>query len=307
MPWRDFAVAMSSGKELNSYFEFTGRQRRDTALHTLEGFLEGIGMDHVINPREHAELHDWLKRHESLGDDDLAFRDLQSTLVRAMADGVLQPEEIADLKSLCQRAESTSRYYEWATHAMQELHGVLHGLIADLAINEQELRGLQSWLESYEDMKGLWPITEVESLVAKILADGRIDESEHRLALHFFSEFVGDSPLKEKLAVARPTDFTIGGICALAPEIQFASRVFCFTGISSKGPRKLFADTVVDRGGSFIDNVRSELDYLVIGDNDNPCWAYSCYGRKVERVIEMRRSGHRALIVHERDFWDCAS
>ncbi len=75
-----------------------------------------------------------------------------------------------------------------------------------------------------------------------------------------------------------------------------------FTG--SRGPRRLFAETISTRGGTFIDRIRDELNYLVIGAEGNPCWAFACYGRKVERVVEMRRAGHRVLLIHEHDFWD---
>jgi len=51
-------------------------------------------------------------------------------------------------------------------------------------------------------------------------------------------------------------------------------------------------------------NVTARSDYLVVCDSGNELWAFSCYGRKVERAYEQRRKGHHILIVHERDFWD---
>ncbi len=295
---------MANGEELHEYFHLTGKQRRDTALHVLEGFLEGVGMDHVINPREYRELRDWISDHERLGVRDVVFRELLSVLKLAIADGKLEPEEIADLCALCQRAKSSSTYYDWATHAIQELHGILHGLVSDLAINEAELRGLIEWLERHEDLRGVWPLTEIEAVVMKVLSDQRIDEAEHRLMMHFFSEFAQNPAIKQALPPLLPTEFFITGVCAVDPDIQLPSRVFCFTGISSKGPRKLFAETVSAKGGSFIDSIRKDIDYLIIGDEGNPCWAFACYGRKVERAVQMRKQGHSLLIVHERDFWD---
>lgn len=295
---------MSSGEELHEYIGFTGRQRRDTALHVLEGFLEGVGMDHVINLREHGEIRDWIRSHERLAEKDLVFRELLKTLQLAIADGKLESDEILDLRALCQRAKLGGGYYDWTTHAIQELHGILHGLVADLEINEAELRGLQDWLEDYESLRGVWPVTEIESVVVKVLADGRIDEAEHRMMLHFFSEFAGNPEIKNALPALLPSELMIAGVCAVDPEIQINGRVFCFTGTSSKGPRRLFAETVTQRGGGFIDIIRDDLDYLIIGDEGNPCWAFTCYGRKVERAVQMRRGGHRLLMVHERDFWD---
>ncbi|GMA55471.1 hypothetical protein GCM10025857_68280 [Alicyclobacillus contaminans] len=47
-----------------------------------------------------------------------------------------------------------------------------------------------------------------------------------------------------------------------------------------------------------------DTDYLVVGDQGNPCWAFSCYGRKVEKAVKLRKQGRRILIIHEVDFWD---
>lgn len=295
---------MPSGQELPQYIDFAGRQRRDTALHVLEGFLIGIQMDHIINLCEHRELRDWIHAHERLAEKDISFRELLVTLKAAIADGVLTPEEVADLTALCDRAKSSSPYYDGVTHAIQELHGLLHGVVADLEINEAELRGLQDWLGKYEGIRGVWPVAEVEGVVTHVLKDGRIDEAEHRLMLHYFSEFAQTPSLGRKLPQLLSTDLTIAGVCSVDPEIEFEEKVFCFTGISSKGPRQVFADEVGRRKGFFIDTIRNDLDYLVIGDDGNPCWAFSCYGRKVERVVGMRREGHKALLVHEQDFWD---
>jgi SH3-like domain-containing protein len=42
----------------------------------------------------------------------------------------------------------------------------------------------------------------------------------------------------------------------------------------------------------------------LIGDEGNPCWVFSCYGRKVEKAIQYRKSGLPILIIHENDFWN---
>ena len=295
---------MSSGEELHEYIGFAGRQRRDTALHTLEGFLEGVRMDHVINLQEHRELTDWIHGHERLAEKELTFRELLMTLKSAISDGRLEPHEIADLSALCQRAKSNSIFYDAITHAVQELHGILHGVVADVVINEEELRGIQQWIEDHSDLRGVWPVTEIEAVIVKVLVDKRIDEAEQRMMLRYFSEFVPNPNLQKKLPPLLPAELSIKGVCAVDPEISFDQKIFCFTGISSKGPRRLFSDKVTEKGGVFTENIRNDLDYLIIGDEGNPCWAFTCYGRKVELAVEMRRRGHRVLLLHERDFWD---
>ncbi|RPI99888.1 MAG: NAD-dependent DNA ligase, partial [Deltaproteobacteria bacterium] len=79
---------------------------------------------------------------------------------------------------------------------------------------------------------------------------------------------------------------------------------FCFTGASSRYKRSELKDIVIRFGGKCTNNVAKFLDYLVIGAEGNPCWAYACYGRKVEAAVKLRKEGHKLLLVHENDFHD---
>lgn len=51
-------------------------------------------------------------------------------------------------------------------------------------------------------------------------------------------------------------------------------------------------------------SVSNKTDYLIIGADGNPCWAYACYGRKVEVAVKLRKEGGKILLVHEYDFLD---
>ena len=65
--------------------------------------------------------------------------------------------------------------------------------------------------------------------------------------------------------------------------------------------------TVGKLGGEVITSVTKQVTYLVIGADGNPCWAYACYGRKVEKAVELRKQGIRILIIHENDFHDAVA
>ena len=47
-----------------------------------------------------------------------------------------------------------------------------------------------------------------------------------------------------------------------------------------------------------------KTDYLIVGNEGNPCWAFSCYGRKVEKAVELRKKGSNIQIINEDDFWN---
>lgn len=90
----------------------------------------------------------------------------------------------------------------------------------------------------------------------------------------------------------------------MCPEITFEEKTFCFTGESCKTTRLDIALKIQSVGGVYHDTVTRKTDYLLVGSNGNPCWAYSCYGRKVEKAIDLRKEGFPIKIVHENDFWD---
>lgn len=86
--------------------------------------------------------------------------------------------------------------------------------------------------------------------------------------------------------------------------MTFEGRRFVFTGASSRYSRAQFCSAVERLGGHVSESVSGKTDYLVIGADGNPCWAFACYGRKVEMAVTLRKQGARLLLVHENDFHD---
>ncbi|MFZ2490256.1 MAG: BRCT domain-containing protein [Thermoanaerobaculia bacterium] len=288
-----------------SYIRFTGPARVDKAINSLLGIVEGITADSVINDAELTVLSDWLLDHEPYQGRH-PFDELLPVMKNALADGVLAEDERDDIVWLCERLRSTD-YHDRITADVQRLHAVVAGIAADGVITTDELRSLQSWIEDHEALRTCYPYDEVDTLVTATLADGKIDRREHDLLLHFFSEFVDfaghrtvERPLMADGAVIR-------GVCAACPTITFTNSVFCFTGASSRYTRQELVRVVTAHGGAFTARLRQDVNYLVIGADGNPCWAYACYGRKVEEAIALRKRGFPLLLVHENDFHDAVA
>lgn len=150
-------------------------------------------------------------------------------------------------------------------------------------------------------------------MLTSILKDGTIDGEEQTLLRSFFEDFIEYTFAKKIRTEASrvqgrlPSDFTLPGICAMCPDIAFDGRVFTFTGTSLRGRREDLVGEITRRGGTFSPNVTMQTQYLVIGAAGNPCWAFSCYGRKVEKAVEYRKEGTPIIIVHETDFWDAVN
>jgi hypothetical protein len=281
------------------YYAFTGKSRLDKAINSLLGIIEGIAADSIIDEKESRFLSDWVKENQDL-ELKHPFDELMPLISRALQAGSLTTDEMLDLKWLCENLRSIE-YYDQVAADMQRLQGILEGIIADSQISEAELRHLSVWLSEHGYLKSCWPYDEIDSIIAAVLGDGKIDESEQAALLSFFSEFTGSKGNPSSLSAEA---IQVTAVCAMCPEIVFRDSTFCFTGESSKLSRSEFHETVKKLGGKPREAVSKRLNYLVIGANGNPCWKYACYGRKVEEAMNLRREGYRIVIVHENDFHD---
>jgi hypothetical protein len=291
------------------YASLTRRSRFDKAVNNLYGLLAGITIDQRLNTQEVAETLNWLEEYSDLvGKGPLA--ELKEKLNEILADGVIDPDEQEDLLWVCKNLSERGGYYDGITHSIQHLHGMMHGILADGEITIEEAKGLMEWVDEHSHLKGVYPYDEIDSLLTVVLKDGKIDLQEQEMLKAFFEDFIQYSFAKRlRTETARvqsglPKDFTLPGVCAMCPEISFSGRVFTLTGSSGKATRREIVENITARGGTFSANVTQDTEFLVIGGAGNPCWAFSCYGRKVEKAVENRKRGLPIVIVHETDFWD---
>ncbi|HEX8915683.1 MAG TPA: BRCT domain-containing protein [Humisphaera sp.] len=284
------------------YIRFTGPARRDKGLNTLKGLLLGVAADGPTPRSELRHLCAWMEDHADFGRFH-PFNELLPKLQDAIDDDVLDPDEVADLLWFVGRVQGED-YYDRVTADMQELQGMLAGVVADGAVSDAEIGAVAAWCDDREHLASVWPYDEIRALITNARADGVVTPEERRELLAFFSEFGRDHKHKAVSAAVDKVGLTVKGVCAVCPDVRFDDRTFCFTGTSTRMKRSDIAARIEARGGRFSKNVVRGLDYLVIGADGNPCWAYSCYGRKVEEAVALRRSGARLVLVHEADFWD---
>lgn len=285
------------------YYHFTGPMRLEKAMHSLEGIVLGTAMDGKVSDDEIGAIVDWIKEHEEFIHRH-PFNEVIPRLNEIVSDGIVDEEERSDILWLCNQFSTKNQRFSAITSDMQRLQGILAGIIADGKITKEELEGLREWMTEREHLRKTWPFDEIEAVITAVLRDGIVDEQEHQFLLAFFDEFA----LKQNHRVlTRNEDFSenmIMGVCAVCPEIEFPERNFCFTGKSVRTTRAELTSKIEELGGIPLKSVTKDLHYLIIGSDGNPCWAFSCYGRKVEKAVEYRKRGLPILLVHENDFWD---
>jgi len=290
------------------YAHYMRRANFEKALNTLIGIIKGVKADRVINENEISELQNWCLLQREFREKH-PFNEIIPLVERSIADGVLTQDEIDDILFVCNAFLRTnfSPYYDVITSGIATLHGILHGILSDNVINAEELMELRGWMQDHYYLESVYPYDEVYSLIHKVLQDGHVDEEEQKLLKAFFGDFVDTQAsvnINKSEIEQLKREIAISGICALGPNIEIPDRTFCFTGESSRATRAEMEKIVLSRGGQVSKSVTKNTDFLIVGDNGNPCWAFSCYGRKIEQAIGYRKKGARIIIAHEVDFWD---
>jgi hypothetical protein len=294
---------MKNTEELE-YRRFTVKSETDKAINSIKGLLIGINIDGIVEDSELRELNIWCEKHHEIIRTN-PFKEFMTVVQLAIKEPENRVELIEDLTWLCQKYDDDNIYYNAVTAELQVLQGICYGILSDGKIDDKEIFELDKWLDEHDFLSSYYPYDEIKSLLLSILADGVIDDDERKRLFAYFNEFV---KISDDVIASKIENEIIGvgiqGICTSDPNIDFEEKAFCFTGISKRAKRSEIASEITSLGGLFTKGVTKKTDYLIVGDDDNPCWAFACYGRKVENAIKLRKQGNQIQIIHEYDFWD---
>ena len=282
----------------------TSKARADKAINTLKGILIGINSDDEVNENEINELEKWATTHKDLIDRN-PFKEFMTIIQETVTNNIPATETIEDLYWLCQKYENDNFYYNTVTSDLQILQGICHGILADGIIKEKEVYELEAWLEENTHLSTYYPYDEIRSLLLSILSDGIIEEEELLILKAYLNQFVNIENKKIEGKIDSETqDVHINSYCTSDPNIQMDGKTFCITGILKSGSRSTLEKEISDLGGIPTKTLTKKTDYLIVGDNGNSAWAFACYGRKVEKALDLRKSGHTISLIHEFDFID---
>ncbi len=271
----------------------------DKAVHTLEGLLRGIAADKQISPAERTALVYWLEEHRCLADRH-PFCEFVPAL-EMLINHTDTDEVIQDCIWLCDRLNRINFFYDIRTGDMQRFQGIICGILADEQILFEELKSFHAWMQDHMHLQGLWPFDSILTIVNRIVFNNHFNMEDQSALMALFQDFQRFINDRDGNVIAE--NLTIQSVCDSVSVIEFAGHGFCITGKSTKASRKQFETEIKNRGGFVVGQVSRSVDYLILGAGGNTCWAYSCYGRKVEEAIELRGKGKRISIINEYDFW----
>lgn len=269
-------------------------------LRTLVAIFEGINSDDLFNEIENSQIYNWINELK-IYEDRQPYKDIINTIRYSLSDGVLSLDEIESIVWFCQQYIQKNGYYTQLTAGIQRLIGLLKGISIDNDVNAKEIHYISNWLEEHDYLKNTYPYDEIYSLITNIVRDQVISVDERNDLLEFCKLFTDES------AAESGNNFTKSikqGFYQIDPDIIIQEKNFCITGLSLKFKRKEIAEKIELFGGFVTNTVTSNTDYLIVCDEKNVAWSFTCYGKKVEKAISLRKQGKLISIIHEFDLYD---
>ena len=180
--------------------------------------------------------------------------------------------------------------------SIDELIGMCKGILADVAINEDEVNFLRLWLEANQEYIDQWPANILSQRIIEILSDSIVDKGEKEDLFNLLNEITGGT---KTFYDGLKNNSTTLPYCKPAPDIKFKSKLFCLTGQFLYGTRDRCKKEVMQRGGITQKQPAQNTNYLVIGHLGSTDWMHTSFGRKIEAAVKFKSSGIPISIVSE--------
>ena len=220
---------------------------------------------------------DTTKSHRALSDCEITL------------DAYLKLLTLSDIK-MENRKKTFNTKNNSSTLQLNELKALVHGIIADSVLEQEEIFFLQTWLNNHSNLKGNYPYDRIYSLLEKVLEDGIIEQRELNELLQLFQDFIDG-----KIA------------SCTTKKIDISDKVFVLTGEFSIGDKKSIIERLEKKGAINKNGVSQKVDYLIVGSIGSPDWSSGNYGNKIKKAKELQTKGHPIIIISEIDFFSVLS
>ena len=287
-------------KDIN-YSHFTQKSRADKAINTLKGLVQGIIADGVVTEGELEELRLWADKHAVITQKKPynEFMHAIAALEMESPDDLL--ETVEDIFWLCQKVEQGGEYYDALTAEFQTLLGFFHGILADGELTDDEVWSLNKWLETHSHLEGNCVYDSIFKQVQTVLEDDVITDEERVGLVKSLNEQVEILRSDSKSKIEKVSNVEAQNSSNLFNHIPivFDSMTFVLTGEFETGKRSDISSRVIELGGVVKTTPSKKTHFVVIGEMGNPSWAFTRFGRKVEKALQLRSKGVTISITTE--------
>lgn len=181
------------------------------------------------------------------------------------------------------------------TRAVQQLMGIVQGVIADGHLHDSEIHLLRTWTVANQAACQAWPGQAVAAMVAQVLEDGVIDEDERTLLLENLAKLCGNDFAATGSASAEPTNLPVDD----SVQVSFDGATVVHTGSFLYGTRARCERATSSLGGLPAGTVTRRTKILVIGGMVSPHWITESFGRKIMQAVALRDEGLPIAIISE--------
>ena len=175
-------------------------------------------------------------------------------------------------------AKSRSNAASRTAQLFREFSGFIDSIVSDGRIDTSEAMSLYEWLHEEGLPTGIR--RELGPIVSHMLFDGSISTTESH-------------ELLSRLEVLRnPTQGN-------AAAVELSGHSFVLTGDFEHAEKSHIKDLITQAGGVVKNTVSGKVDYVVRGANGSARWNHGSYGSKVEKALELQKSGCGIQVVEE--------
>lgn len=227
-----------------------------------------------------------LVNHHNALEDAKATLDLYNKLADTYSFDLNDYIKQYDFSDIDNKSRKNGLNYCDNTKYLQELQGIVIGIMCDNALTDKEINALKYWMDTHQALKGNYPFDKVYSSLEAVLEDGIITEEERNTLSRVFQSII--NPLESE-----PT---------VLIDKELKGKTVCLTGNFSTMDKKDFESFLLKHGAIIKNGVSKKLNYLIVGELGSKHWAQGNYGTKIKKAMELNESGGNIVIIKENDF-----
>jgi len=248
-----------------------------------------------------------MKNPKKMSDDELrAFKAAMEHIYGLRGAKPLDPDEFLNQKkhsartSIDDDGQPVNRRFrekDVGVRQVDELIGLLKGILSDQSLVDAEVRFLEDWLDSNAFASTDWPGSVLQERIRRALEDDVLDADEIGEIREIISSIVNGGKHNgsgQDLTTDLPLDKPI-------PTIEFSGKKFCFTGKLLWGSRRDAELAVLNRGGKIVKPSKT-LEYLVLGRISSRDWKHSTHGLKILNAVDLKENGIHIGIISEENW-----